>query len=98
MQAQYRVTALSAIEGVRTAAEELTSAPTSSAVLASLSARLHRLRGTAGSYGLAEVSRLAAESEERVARWISDPALEPDERAAAISRLACALEVAVMKR
>ena len=99
LREQYQVTALATVDGLRTLAAELASlsaaSPAASALLVTLRDRLHQLHGSAGSYGLAEVSRLAAESERRVARWVSDPALEADERAAAIFALAAALESAV---
>jgi chemotaxis protein histidine kinase CheA len=97
LRQQYRKATLAVIDGLRVLATELAMEPASPAALAALGGRLHQLRGSAGSYGLTEASRLAADSERRVAAWIADPALEADERSAAILSLAEALEAAVSK-
>jgi hypothetical protein len=102
LRERYRVTALATIDGLRTAAAKLGSLPASSQesllVLTAIRDRLHQLRGSAGSYGLADASRVAGESEERLARWMSDPTVEADEREGVILGLANALEAAVMER
>ncbi len=102
LRERYRVTACATIDGLRALAVELAplsaSSPASSDLLLTLRERLHQLRGSAGSYGLAEASRLAGALEERVARWIGDPTLEANERVAAILGVANALEAAVMER
>ncbi len=61
------------------------------ALAAQLRRELHRVRGTAGTYGLTAVADVCAAAEERVARWTADPAAEAGARGAAAAALADAL-------
>jgi chemotaxis protein histidine kinase CheA len=61
-------------------AAQLAASPDAPEALAALRGTLHRVRGTAGSYGFAEASQLAAALEERAARWAEDPRLDVDRR------------------
>ena len=54
-------------------ADRLAQAPHDVDALESLRADLHRVRGTAGSYGLDEASRILAALERRVREWLADP-------------------------
>lgn len=65
--------------------------PAATEVLETLRRELHRLRGTAGSFGFGEVSELSGALEDRVVRWAAEPALEADARAAMVARFATAL-------
>jgi hypothetical protein len=56
--------------------------------------QLHRVHGTAGSYGYATVSELAASLEERVAGWMADSTLEAGQRAALVTDFARRIDTA----
>ena len=75
-------------------ATQLTTAPASPRALEALKRELHRVKGTAGSYGFLDASTLATRLEERVEAWSKDPTLELDGRAANISHFASALRLA----
>lgn len=51
----------------------------------------HRIHGTAGTYGFAEASRIAAELEARCERWAADPGADAGERPMVVERAADAL-------
>lgn len=72
----------------------LTRMPTSPRALEALRRELHRVKGTAGSYGFLDASALAARLEERVETWITDPELELETRATIISHFGSALRLA----
>jgi DNA-binding response OmpR family regulator len=75
-------------------AAQLTRAPTAARTLEALKRELHRVKGTAGSYGFLDTSALAARLEERVTAWSTDPHLELDNRATLVSHFASALRLA----
>ena len=75
-------------------ATQLTSAPASPRALEALKRELHRVKGTAGSYGFLDASTLATRLEERVAAWVKDPTLELEGRATNITHFASALRLA----
>jgi hypothetical protein len=52
------------------------------------------VHGTAGSYGYALVSELAATLEERVAGWMADATLEAGQRATLVTEFAERIETA----
>lgn len=51
----------------------------------------HRIHGTAGTYGFAEASRIAAELEARCARWAADPDADAEQRPMLVERAADAI-------
>ncbi|GAC1516088.1 MAG: hypothetical protein NVS1B4_09330 [Gemmatimonadaceae bacterium] len=73
---------------------QLSEAPTSSELLDALRRELHRVRGTAGTFGFPEASRLAGVLEDRTIEWSTDPALDVERRAAVIDHFATALSLA----
>ncbi len=75
-------------------ATQLTASPAAPRALEALRRELHRVKGTAGSYGFLDASTLATKLEERVAGWIVDPKLELDSRATIISHFGSALRLA----
>lgn len=75
-------------------AAQLARAPASPRALEALRRELHRVKGTAGSYGFLDASTLATKLEERVASWITDPQVELDSRATIISHFGSALRLA----
>ena len=93
LRERYRATSGNTVSAFRRLAAQLASAPTSPEVIETLRRELHRVHGSAGSYGFAEASRLAAAFEERAIRWAADPSLDRDRRAAMAEHFASALEV-----
>lgn len=63
--------------------------------IAALRRELHRVHGTAGSYGFTEASRLAAKLEQRVAAWEVDPSIERAQRSTVIGHFVSALRLAM---
>ena len=76
-------------------AGQLAAAPAAPEVVAALRRELHRVHGTAGSYGYAEASRLAAKLEERTVRWAADPECERVQRGAIVEHFVAALRLAL---
>jgi CheY-like chemotaxis protein len=75
-------------------ATQLTTAPTSARALESLKRELHRVKGTAGSYGFVDASTLATRLEVRVESWSKDPELDRESRATIINHFGSALRLA----
>ncbi|MBX7120465.1 MAG: response regulator [Gemmatimonadaceae bacterium] len=75
-------------------ADHLQRTPSSVEVVDALRRELHRVHGTAGSYGFHEVSRLAAGLELLATRWQADPVRDRDRRAAIVRQLVRALGAA----
>jgi CheY-like chemotaxis protein len=75
-------------------AAQLATSPTAPRALEALKRELHRVRGTAGSYGFLDTSALASRLEERVVAWVADPRLDLDSRATIISHFASAMRLA----
>ena len=75
-------------------APQLAAVPSSPRALEALKRELHKVKGTAGSYGFLDASTLAAKLEERVTEWTKDPELERDNRATIIRHFGSALRLA----
>jgi DNA-binding response OmpR family regulator len=82
------------VESFETLAMQLGRTPTSPRALESLRAELHRVKGTAGSYGFTDASALAGKLEERVLAWTRDQSLDLEQRATIIQHFASALRLA----
>ncbi len=95
LRTRYAAAAPATIAIFQRSTEALAADPGSVTVLAALRQDLHRVHGTAGSYGFHEASRLAGEFESRVLTWEKDPALELAERAAVVARFVALLELAL---
>ncbi|MBC7790473.1 MAG: response regulator [Anaerolineae bacterium] len=80
-----------AFEGL---AAQLAVTPDAPEVVEALRRELHRVHGTAGSYGFLDASRLAARLEERAVTWARLPDLERDQRATIIRHFVSALKLA----
>lgn len=91
---RYRQTITKTIESFRQLAQGLRDTPAAAELLETLRRELHRVRGSAGSYGYAEASRLAEQLERRAVRWAADPTLELDQRTNIVAHFASALELA----
>ncbi len=94
LQQRYRASISNTLEAFRTLGARLAEQPDTPEVVDNLRRELHRVRGTAGSYGFAEASRLSAVMEERAVRWAGDARLEATERATILARYVAALRSA----
>jgi chemotaxis protein histidine kinase CheA len=95
LRERYRASAPSTYAHFEALAARLAGTPESPDALASLRRELHRVRGTAGSYGFAEASRLAAALEQRALRWAVEPALDHGRRSTAVLAFVDALRAAL---
>ena len=91
LRARYRAASVGTPVLFESIAERLVATPGSVDVLDELLRELHRVRGTAGSYGFMDVSQLAGALEARVAGWRADPGLDRETRVPAIEAFAVAL-------
>lgn len=74
-----------------TIAEQLAAVPDDEGLVSQLVRELHRVRGTAGSFGFADACRLAADFEARAQQWAGDPQYERGARSGAVRGFAAAL-------
>ena len=95
LRERFRETSAGTITMLEDLARQLGIEPTSPDTVAALRRELHRVHGTAGSYGFAEASRLAEKLERRVGDWENDPALERTQRATIIGHFVSALRLAM---
>lgn len=94
LRERFRASATSTLHAFERTAEQLAAAPDAADLLAALRRELHRVHGTAGSYGYMEASRLAARLEERVLRWTREPELDRAERGSIVHHFVGALRLA----
>lgn len=94
LRQRYRASIGKTIEAFRALATSLAAQPDAAEVVETLRRELHRVRGTAGSYGFSEASRLCGVMEDRAVRWSADPRLEARERSAIVQRFIAALATA----
>ena len=96
LRERYRSAIANTVAGFRYLAAQLTVKPESAEVLESLRRELHRVHGTAGSFGFPDASRLAGVLEARAVRWAKDPTFDRGTRGAIIAHFASALEAHVV--
>ncbi len=94
LREKFAATAGNTVQAFSALADQLQRMPTAPEVVEALRRELHRVHGTAGSYGFHEVSRLAAALELVASRWQSDPSRDRDRRAAIVRHFARSLESA----
>ena len=94
LRSRYLAGAPAIVEAFEGLAAALSNQPTAPQVLETLRRELHRIRGTAGSFGYADVSTLAGAMEDRALRWDADSELETPERATIVARFAAGLRAA----
>ena len=92
---RYRASSAKIVAAFRYLAAQLTVGPNAPQVLETLRRELHRVHGTAGTYGYPEVSQLAGVLEARAARWSAEPSFDEGRRAMIIAHFASALEARV---
>ena len=95
LRERYRATSAGLLDCFRDLAAQLSLNPTSPSLIFELRSELHRVHGTAGSYGFAEASTLAGKLEIRVARWEADASDELSQRATIIGHFVSALTLAL---
>jgi len=96
LRERYRVTIANTVAALRRLSAQLAVIASAPEVVEALRRELHRVHGAAGSFGFPEASKLAAELEEAAIRWVSDPNLDVDRRAAMTAEFANALESCVL--
>jgi CheY-like chemotaxis protein len=95
LRERYRASVANTVAGFRYLAAQLTVKPENAEVLESLRRELHRVHGTAGSFGFPDASRLAGVLEARAVRWAAEPTFDRGARGAIIAHFASALEAHV---
>src|SRR5688572_12257021 len=95
LRERFRETSAGTIALLEDLTRRLAAEPTGAETIAELRRELHRVHGTAGSYGFVEASRLAAKLEQRVGTWESDAAHERTQRATIIGHFVSALRLAM---
>ncbi len=96
LRERYRQTIANTVAAFRRLSAQLAVIASAPEVVGALRRELHRVHGAAGSFGFPEASRLAAELEEIAIRWVEDPSLDVDRRAAMTAEFANALEACVL--
>ena len=96
LRERYRVTIANTVAAFRRLSAQLAVIASAPEVVEALRRELHRVHGAAGSFGYPEASRLAAELEDAAIRWMADPSLDSDRRAAMIADFANELEACVL--
>jgi DNA-binding response OmpR family regulator/HPt (histidine-containing phosphotransfer) domain-containing protein len=94
LREKFAATAGNTIQAFSALADQLQRMPTAPEVVEALRRELHRIHGTAGSYGFHEVSRLAAALELVASRWQADPLRDRDRRAGIVRHFSRSLEAA----
>ncbi len=95
LRERFRETSAGTIALLEDLARQLATDPSGPETVAALRRELHRVHGTAGSYGFAEASRLAGKLEQRADAWEQDPELERSQRATIIGHFVSALRLAM---
>jgi CheY-like chemotaxis protein/HPt (histidine-containing phosphotransfer) domain-containing protein len=95
LQERFRASGMRTVETFRALAAQLAVTPTAADVVGAVRRELHRVHGTAGSYGYQEASRLAGKLELRAVRWTADGLVDHDQRGAMIEQFAGVLELAL---
>lgn len=88
LRERFRASALRTCAAFRSLGIQLSATPDAPEVVDAVRRELHRVHGTAGSYGYCEASNLAAKLEERAIRWATDVELDRDVRGAMIIEFA----------
>ena len=96
LRERYRTTIANTVAALRRLSAQLAVIASAPEVVEALRRELHRIHGAAGSFGFPEASRLAAQLEEAAIRWVQNPSLDIDRRAAMTAEFANALEEVVL--
>jgi DNA-binding response OmpR family regulator/HPt (histidine-containing phosphotransfer) domain-containing protein len=93
---QFLSTARGTLDAFDQLGAQLAVQPTAEQLLTPLRRELHRLNGSAATFGFPRVGRMAAALEGAVKKWVADPALDLERRAPIVERFARALRVELM--
>ena len=96
LRERYKTTIANTVAALRRLSAQLAVIAGAPEVVEALRRELHRIHGAAGSFGFPEASRLAAELEEAAIRWVEDPSLDADRRAAMTAEFANRLEACIL--
>ncbi len=91
LREKYRASSGNTLAAFTQLAEQLQKDPAAPEVVEALRRELHRVHGTAGSYGFHEASRLAGALEPVAVKWAADPHLDRDRRASIVRQFVRAL-------
>jgi DNA-binding response OmpR family regulator len=91
LREKYRASSGNTLAAFTQLAEQLQRDPAAPEVVEALRRELHRVHGTAGSYGFHEASRLAGALEPVAVRWTADPLLDRERRASIVRQFVRAL-------
>lgn len=92
LRERFRAATAKTVAMFRALAADVAAAPEPRVTLETLRRELHRVRGTAGSYGFLAASRLAGEMEARVRAWEREPRRDRGAWASDVAHFADALE------
>ncbi len=95
LRERFAATAGNTLKAFEILADQLQRTPTAPEVVDALRRELHRVHGTAGSYGFLEASRLSAALELLASRWQSDTQRDRERRAAIVRQFVRALSTAL---
>jgi DNA-binding response OmpR family regulator len=95
LRERFRETSAGTIALLDDLSRQLAIDPAAPETIVALRRELHRVHGTAGSYGFSEASRLAAKLEQRVTAWEQDADLEQSQRSTIIGHFVSALRLAM---
>lgn len=96
LRARYRAGLGTTLTTLETLAAQIETTPSATPVLESLRREMHRLHGSAGSYGFPQASHLAGALEERLAKWSADPQSECAVRSGVVGNFIRAFRATVL--
>lgn len=88
---EFLATARGALDGFDRLVADLASRPDAEELLAPFRRELHRLNGSAGTFGFARAGRMASAMEAVVRKWMAAPDLDRDRRADVVANFARAI-------
>ena len=83
---QFLAAARGTLDSFAQLGEALAAKPAGEDTLLSMQRELHRLHGSAATFGFPRVGRMAAALESAIKKWAADPMLDPDRRAPIVAR------------
>lgn len=97
LREKYLATSGNTLAAFAQLAEQLQQDPSTPEVVDTLRRELHRVHGTAGSYGFHEASRLAGALEPVAVKWAADPSLDRERRAGIVRQFVRALTASLQQ-
>ncbi|MDQ8164604.1 MAG: response regulator [Gemmatimonadota bacterium] len=93
---QFLTTVRGTLDAFDQLAAQLASQPSAEQLLTPLRRELHRLNGSAATFGYPRVGRMAAALEGAVKKWVADPNLDRERRGPVVARFARSLREQLM--